>query len=571
MNIDFFTSVSKTSGTQFKPAGASATPVPGFREQLTRVMRDNDRKNESALEKKSVWQKKPAAAEKPARDTAEAGEKPAAAGKSVRTDKKYAENETVEAEISTRPDQVKDTSETDTPKFALGSEESGFYGELIEAETSSETENDYAFTAPQLSEASDTENDYTFILDPAETPVPAEFSDFSVSSSADAQIFPPVSIEDDSGFAEMVNLKAVLENAASIAGLNTTRQGSVNATPDAGADAASQTAAGKSDEEPTQEAANASTQQNASFSDGDEESIAKESFKADADNVELKDAESARSDIKDILGNTAFQKNLESAQYSNRNNVSLSRNEESRNELLQEYKFQSEIEESELSKQFAVRAAFEKEDALLERMTAQTIKPRGVSTFADAAENVVKTVQGAAEGSVQAASGAAKAEASVPARNVPVPDQDFVVELAGRIQAQIRGGREMIRIQLHPEELGKLEIRAESGRDGIVARIAAESVNVKKLLESNIQNLQQTLESRGLKVDRLHIVVEEATDTALVADGGRYDNSGARARNEEVDEFTGFNDAAAESQQDEAPLDLSAVAEQRGVGFYTVA
>ncbi|MDR0311850.1 MAG: flagellar hook-length control protein FliK [Acidobacteriota bacterium] len=585
MNVDFLTSVNKQSGTQFGTTGSSGAPAPGFREQLDRVMRDNDRRNESAVGKKPAGQKKPATAGK-----AGAPEKNAPA------DQKYAERKTAETQ---KPDQAKEAYETAESKFAQAAGgDPDFYGELKEAETS-EAENEYAL-APQLSEASETsETDYAFVPQPAETPASAEFSDFSVSSSADALLFPPELpgfsdiVEDDSGFAEMVNLKAVVENAASVAGFNAVQQGSLSSAgappPAAEAETGLQAVVEKP-AAPEPQAAN--IQQNASFS-GSAENGANELLASassgetsktaeisqavqtaqTADDVELSGADSARFGVKDIPENELFQKNLESAQNSGRSDSAASasaRDGAARNEIPPDAKTQSEIEQSELAKQSAARASLEDEDVLLERMAAQMTRSRGGAAFANASENAGKTVQ-VAEASVQAASGAVKPETPVQARSVNASDQEFVIELAGRIQAQIRGGREMIRIQLHPEELGKLDIRAESGRDGIIARIAAESANVKKLLESNLQSLQQSLEARGLKVDRLHIVVEESMDAALYADGGRYGNSGAGTRNPEAVEFSKFAGSINESPQDEETDDLSAAAEQRGVGFYTVA
>jgi hypothetical protein len=89
---------------------------------------------------------------------------------------------------------------------------------------------------------------------------------------------------------------------------------------------------------------------------------------------------------------------------------------------------------------------------------------------------------------------------------------EFVYQLAERIQSQLRAGEGEVRIRLKPENLGNLEIKAEAGADGIVAKIATESSTVKQYLESNLHTLQQSLQEQGLKVNRIDVVFQEALD-----------------------------------------------------------
>jgi flagellar hook-length control protein FliK len=98
-------------------------------------------------------------------------------------------------------------------------------------------------------------------------------------------------------------------------------------------------------------------------------------------------------------------------------------------------------------------------------------------------------------------SGATETTASQP--------KDFLFQLAERIQILVRDGQSEIRISLKPDGLGHLEIRAETTANGVVARIVAESGNVKDYLEHNLHLLQQNLQDQGLKVDRIHVAVQD--------------------------------------------------------------
>jgi flagellar hook-length control protein FliK len=92
--------------------------------------------------------------------------------------------------------------------------------------------------------------------------------------------------------------------------------------------------------------------------------------------------------------------------------------------------------------------------------------------------------------------------------------KEFVSQLAERIQVQLRDGNREIRIQLKPASLGRLEIRVETTNAGIIARITAESSNVKTYLENNLQLLQQNLQDQGLRADRIQIFVQNGFDAS---------------------------------------------------------
>ena len=545
MNIDFLANVNKTSGTPFAQSSAFGAAKPGFREEINQAMRDNDRKYESAVEKKSADSKKPAAAEE-SRNSAKAD----APKRNDRTGREPADNEVTAADAS---DHTEETSEAIIAELALSGEDSGFIGELKNLE---DAENILIF-APD-DDASETENAYT--SDPAAgTPVPGDIAEPSISFSTDPLLFSSLFMNDDPRFASMMNVDAAAENAGSGAAQN------VNVLTEA----VSNMTAGLPAEATAPEAAVVNVPQDASLSDGEAAGSIKDLLEAMSGELETANMKTAQPEAKEILENGLIQKDRAAAQNSERNSAASLRGDALRNEIKTESKTAANAD-VELSEQSSSRSSSENEARLMERLSAQITRPRENGALANVSENIGKTVQ-FAEASVQAASGAAKAEAAAPPKPVNMQDQEFIIELAGRIQAQIRGGREIIRVQLQPENLGRLEIRAEAGRDGIIARIAAESLEVKKLLENNLQNLQHTLESRGLKVDRLHIVVEDNAYAAFTNDG-RYGQAGAN--NSESPQFSKINVAGNESrnENEEASPEalLAAAAAQRGVNFYTI-
>jgi flagellar hook-length control protein FliK len=112
------------------------------------------------------------------------------------------------------------------------------------------------------------------------------------------------------------------------------------------------------------------------------------------------------------------------------------------------------------------------------------------------------------------------ANISAPGINAAAPSRpgELVYQIADRIQVQFRDGKNEIRIQLKPESLGSLEIRAEVTANGVVAHITAESSAVKNYLEHNLHLLQQNLQDQGLKVERIQIAVQEVINQQSSSD-----------------------------------------------------
>lgn len=139
-------------------------------------------------------------------------------------------------------------------------------------------------------------------------------------------------------------------------------------------------------------------------------------------------------------------------------------------------------------------------------------------TVPDAAR-AVKSNPAAAKDTVQIViPGSSAATDLKPAATVKVDQtpagrlDEFILQLADRIYGQVRASEGEVRIHLRPENLGNLEIKAETGAGGIVARIAAESSSVKQILENNLHTLQQNLQEQGLKIDRIDVVLQQGLD-----------------------------------------------------------
>jgi flagellar hook-length control protein FliK len=150
---------------------------------------------------------------------------------------------------------------------------------------------------------------------------------------------------------------------------------------------------------------------------------------------------------------------------------------------------------------------------------------------------------------------------------------EIILQLAEQIRIQVRDGKGEIRIQLKPDSLGRLEISAENTIQGLSARISTESNAVKSYLESNLQSLQQTLQDQGLKIDRIHIVVQDAFDAQSSSGfSAQYGHAGPGQDGRDPQFSKGVMDSAPASSLDEAVIDTSSwLALNPNNRFYIVA
>jgi flagellar hook-length control protein FliK len=102
--------------------------------------------------------------------------------------------------------------------------------------------------------------------------------------------------------------------------------------------------------------------------------------------------------------------------------------------------------------------------------------------------------------------------------------QEFAFQLAEKMQLMVRNGNGEIHIQLRPENLGRLDIKAEAGVQGVIAKISTESSSVKSYLESNLHVLQQSFQEQGLKVERIDVLINEGFDARNAS--AQHQNSG---------------------------------------------
>lgn len=111
-------------------------------------------------------------------------------------------------------------------------------------------------------------------------------------------------------------------------------------------------------------------------------------------------------------------------------------------------------------------------------------------------------------------------------RNVGKPIQErswvdpekFMEQVVRKAEVMIKQNSSEMRIQLHPEFLGKMTIKLVLEDGLLTARFITENHQVKHLLDSNLNSLRQSLESQGIRVEKTEVNVQ-------LNNGGLFDGS----------------------------------------------
>lgn len=89
-----------------------------------------------------------------------------------------------------------------------------------------------------------------------------------------------------------------------------------------------------------------------------------------------------------------------------------------------------------------------------------------------------------------------------------ISKSDILTQIHTKLTEAKEEGSTKITIILKPESLGKVNLELINGKDGLIARMTAENVQVKELLEKNLDTLKSSLSTQGVNVNEVNIKVE---------------------------------------------------------------
>ena len=78
-------------------------------------------------------------------------------------------------------------------------------------------------------------------------------------------------------------------------------------------------------------------------------------------------------------------------------------------------------------------------------------------------------------------------------------------QITERIKTTMDAGKDVVRIQMQPENLGKVDVRIVRGSDGVQFFFTADTVSTSRMLQSTMNQLHQSLLDAGVKVGNMSV------------------------------------------------------------------
>lgn len=93
-----------------------------------------------------------------------------------------------------------------------------------------------------------------------------------------------------------------------------------------------------------------------------------------------------------------------------------------------------------------------------------------------------------------------------------VNSNNIMTQISSQINKVSLNGLNEIKIQLMPENLGKLSLKISTTDNIVSAKIIAESIQIKEIIESNLNQLRDSLSEKGISISNVEVFVGQDSD-----------------------------------------------------------
>lgn len=94
-----------------------------------------------------------------------------------------------------------------------------------------------------------------------------------------------------------------------------------------------------------------------------------------------------------------------------------------------------------------------------------------------------------------------------------ISNTDILNQISNNITLPKDNTTSKVNIILQPENLGKVSVEIMQTKDGLAAKMIAETPQVKELLDKSIESLKNTIASQGVSVNNISVKVEESSSS----------------------------------------------------------
>lgn len=146
--------------------------------------------------------------------------------------------------------------------------------------------------------------------------------------------------------------------------------------------------------------------------------------------------------------------------------------------------------------------------------------------------------------------------AEVPASYTEVDVASVINQMTESIQAEVTPETSEINLRLHPESLGSVTVKVSQNHEGVMrAQFTTQNESVKAIVESQAIYLKETLESKGVKVEAVEVLVQSHEFERNLSDQNRQNGANEqkgrnRNRIRRIDLTEGIEGLAEGSEED---------------------
>lgn len=92
-------------------------------------------------------------------------------------------------------------------------------------------------------------------------------------------------------------------------------------------------------------------------------------------------------------------------------------------------------------------------------------------------------------------------------------ETDVLNQISAKLTTLQDGANSKVQIILQPENLGKVSVEILNTKEGVIAKLVAESPQVKEILDKSIESLKNSIATQGVNVNNISVKVEETTSS----------------------------------------------------------
>jgi flagellar hook-length control protein FliK len=99
----------------------------------------------------------------------------------------------------------------------------------------------------------------------------------------------------------------------------------------------------------------------------------------------------------------------------------------------------------------------------------------------------------------------ASVETNLPIKPDPVQARQFVSQVNTAVLKMVEDGESSLNLQLHPEDLGAIDLNLKSGKDGLQISFRVDNPQTQMLLERHLGELREVLQRAGISLNQLSV------------------------------------------------------------------